>query len=188
MIVFALGLAAPATAQPSERPPESTPATQLSAFVGGAASSYADLLAGGVAGWEVNRWSTIEARGTWFTPDDGASGFSADVGALLNVIPRQRVTPYVGAAFGLHMAMFDSAATPMPPFYRNRIAGHGGLSELTFTDPAFRLTAGAEILKGRHLTVRPEASMLLVWRDGGSDTMAILGIRLGYRFEAKTVR
>jgi hypothetical protein len=141
-----------------------------------------------VAGWEVTRWWSVEARGAWFAPGDGSNGFSADLGAVVNVIPRQDVTPYVGASFGFYRAMFDSAMTPMPSFYRHRVEANNRPERLMFTDPAFRVTAGVEILNGRNITIRPEASSMLVWRDGRSDAMAMVGVRFGYRFEDKTVR
>jgi hypothetical protein len=184
VVISAMATSLPAAAQPSERPPESSRATELSAFVGGVVSSYTHVVAGGVADWELNRWSSIEARGSWFVPQNGSSGFSADLGALVNVIPRQRVTPYVGASFGLYLATFDSGTTQLPRFYQDR---DGGPADLTFTDPALRLTAGVDIVSSRRLTVRPEASSLLVWRDGRSETMVTVGVRVGYRFEEETV-
>ena len=185
VVISTIATSLPAAAQPNEGPPESSRATELSASVGGVVSSYTNVVASGVAGWELNRWSSIEARGSWFVPQNGSSGFSADIGALVNVIPRQRVTPYVGASFGLYMATFDSGTTPLPPFYQDRDDGPAGL---TFTDPALRLTAGVDIMSARRLTVRPEVSSLLVWRDGRSETMVTVGVRLGYRFEHKTVQ
>jgi hypothetical protein len=136
----------------------------------------------------MNRWSSIEARGSWFGPGDGSRGFSADVGALVNVIARQGITPYVGASYGFYRAVFDSPTTPMPPFYRHRIAAEGRPERLMFTDPAFRLTAGVEILGARNITVRPEASSMVTWRDGRSEAMALVGVRFGYRFEGRAIR
>ena len=188
VVMSTMATSLPAAAQPSERPPESSRATELSAFVGGVGSSHTDVVAGGVAGWEITRWSSLEARGSWFVPHNGSSGFSADVGALVNVIPRQRITPYVGAAFGLYVATFDSRTTPMPPFYQDRVTSDGRPAGLTFTDPALRLTAGVDIVTAGRLTVRPEASSLLVWRDGRSETMVTVGVRFGYRFKDKTVQ
>ena len=185
VVISTMATSLPAAAQPSERPPESSRATELSAFVGGVMSSYTDVVAGAAAGWELNRWSSIEARGSWFVPQNGSSGFSADLGALVNLIPRQRVTPYVGASFGLYLATFDSGTTTLPPFYQDR---DGGPTGRTFTDPALRLTAGVDIMSARRLTVRPEVSSLLMWRDGRSETMVTVGVRFGYRFEEKTVR
>jgi hypothetical protein len=178
----------PVMAQPSDRPPESPRGTELGILVGGAFASGTAAVASGVAGWEVTRWWSVEARGSWFAPGDGSSGFSADLGAVINVIPRQDVTPYVGASFGFYRALFDSALTPMSSFYGDRVAADSRAERLMFTDPAFRLAAGVEILNGRNITIRPEASSMLMWRDGRSEAMAMVGVRVGYRFEDRTVR
>jgi hypothetical protein len=181
-------LAGPLGAQPSEQPPESQRATELSVLVGGAASAGTGAVAAGIAGWELNRWTSIEARGAWFAPGDGSSAFSADVGGLFNIIPRQAITPYVGASIGLYRAMFDSPATPMPSFYRFRVPMDMRTERLMFTDPAFRFTGGVEIVNRRRITVRPEASSMIMWRDGRSEAITMIGVRFGYRFEDAGVR
>jgi hypothetical protein len=184
----AILLATPLGAQPSDQPPESQRATELGVLVGGAASAATGAVAAGIAGWEMNRWSSIEARGAWFAPGDGSSAFSADIGGLFNIVPRQTITPYVGASIGLYRAMFDSPSTPMPSFYRFRVPMDMRTERLMFTDPAFRFTAGVQILNGRRITVRPEASSMVMWRDGRSEAITMIGVRFGYRFESIGVR
>jgi hypothetical protein len=136
----------------------------------------------------LNRWTTLEARGTWLAPTGGADGFSADLGALFNVVARRTLTPFVGAGFGMYRAGFDATARRMPAFYRHRVPDAARNEPLAFTDPAFRLAAGVDIVTRRSLSIRPEASSVIVWRDGRSDAIALAGIRFGYRFEDKTVR
>ena len=66
------------------------------------------------------------ARGAWFARGAGSDGVNADVGALVNVLPKGRTTPYVGLAFGLYRATIDSGAT-VSTFYRTRMQqGLGG--------------------------------------------------------------
>jgi hypothetical protein len=186
---FLLLAALPVMAQTSDRPAESARGTELGLLVGGASASGTGAVAAGVAGWEVSRWWAVEARGSWFAPGDGSSGFGADLGAIVNVVPRQEITPYVGASFGLYRATFDSRLTPMPAFYRHRVEDNGRPERMMFTDPAFRLTAGVDILNGRNnISIRPEASSMFVWSDGRSDAMVMVGVRFGYRFEENTVR
>jgi len=57
------------------------------------------------------------------------------------------------------------------------------ISVRTFTDPAWRMAAGVDIIRRRNLSIRPEASMTLVDRNGATDTIATFGIRLGWIFE-----
>jgi hypothetical protein len=107
---------------------------------------------------------------------------------VFNVIPRQTITPYVGASLGLYRAMFDSSSMPMPSFYRFRVITDRRTERLIFTDPAFRMTAGVEIVNRRRITVRPEASSMIMWRDGRSEAITMIGVRFGYRFEDAGVR
>ena len=57
-----------------------------------------------------------------------------------------------------------------------------------FTDPELRLAAGVEILQAGDITIRPEAFSMVMWRDGRSEAIALIGIRFGYRFEDTIVR
>jgi hypothetical protein len=63
-----------------------------------------------------------------------------------------------------------------------------GRARWSFTDPALRLTAGVDLTTPRNLTIRPEVSSMVVWRDGRSDLVGLVGVRFGYRFEEKTNR
>jgi hypothetical protein len=181
-----IGLAAPLLAQPSETPPDSERATELSVLVGAASSAGTGVAVEGIAGWELNKWAGVEARGGWFQRGRGADAFSADVGATLNVLAKRNVTPYVGAGIGLYRAWFDSVDARMSSFYRRRLQAEGA-GDLSFTDPALRLTAGIDIITRRSVTIRPEASSLVIWRDGRSDAVALLGVRLGFRFEDQVI-
>jgi len=167
-------------------PQEWTRGTELGLFVGGATgASTTGAAVGAVAGWQITRLAAIEGRGSWFARGQGADGFSADISGLLNLVPKQTVTPYVGAGIGLYHASFASASSRMPAFYRNRMGpGGGGMPVgLSFTDPAFRLTTGVDVVAQRHLAFRPEASVLLVRSHGIHETMVTFGVRFAYRFE-----
>lgn len=183
-----LALAAPAGAQNS-RAPSGERGTELGALVGaGTTSTYTGAALGGTAGWRINQWVTAEARGAWLARGSGADAFEADLGALVNVVPGRAVAPYVGAAFGLYRAAFDSATSPMSNFYRHRlVSGTGAARGTSFTDPAFRVAAGVDLLTHRRLTIRPEASALLVRRDGQGETVGLFSVRIGYRFEEHPV-
>jgi hypothetical protein len=173
----------------AQTPPESNYAgrgTELGASVGAAfASSDTAPVVSGTAGWSISRWVTVEARGAWYARGDATNGVGADVGALVNVIARRPIRPYVGLAFGLYRASVDPSATEVPDFYRMRMLdGTGGPGRSrTFTDPAWRFSAGVDFISHRNISIRPEASVTLVYRNGATDTITTVGVRLGYVFE-----
>ena len=89
--------------------------TELGVFAGGATGGgAAGATLGGTAAWQVSRFVAVEGRGVWFDRGTGASGFEADLSALVGFVPKQMVTPYVSAGFGLYRASFDSAGGAMP--------------------------------------------------------------------------
>lgn len=158
--------------------------TELGLLAGGAASStQTGPMVAGTVDWSVNRWAAIEARGSWFDRGAGANAFAADVGALVNVIAKRSVTPFVGAGFGLYRASFASAASEMSAFYRARMMPSMVGDAMSFTDPATRITGGVDVIVHRSISIRPEASLLVVARDGQHQTVVTVGVRLGYRFE-----
>jgi hypothetical protein len=160
--------------------------TELGGSVGAAhTGSDTALVLTGTADWRITRWVTIEAAGGWFARGADMNGISADVGALVNVVPKRRTTPYVGLAFGLYRTMIEPGATDVPAFYGRRMHRNatGAAAPRTFTDPAWRLSAGVDFIRHRNISVRPEASVVLVHRNRATDTIAIVAVRLGFAFE-----
>jgi hypothetical protein len=188
-VVLALAVAAPAVAQAAATPsPERS--SNLGVFVGGAATSaHTGPTLSGIAGWQLTRWLAFEGRGSWLRREAGADAFAADLGTVVNVVPSQTVTPFVGAAFGLYRVSFDSPAASASDFYRRRMRALSGIAPRnpTFTDPAFRISAGVEILARRNLTIRPEASAIIVRRGGHGQAIAVFGAKVGYRFEDRPI-
>ncbi len=161
-------------------------ATELGGSIGAArTSSETAATIGGVAGWGINRRVTVEARGAWFARGENASGAGGDIGALLNLVPKRLTTPYVGLGFGLYRETIESPAAEVSPFYRSRVreATGGATSIQTFTDPAWRFSAGVDIIKRRTISIRPEASLILVHGNGATDAITTVGVWLGYIFE-----
>ena len=136
----------------------------------------------GTVDWGLTRWVRLEARGGWFARGTDASGVSADLGAHVNAFATRQATPYVGAAFGLFRAMIRPSATNVGTFYRTRLLDQGA-GPWVFTDPAWRLSAGVDIVAHRHISIRPEASVMLVHGHGATDTLTLLEVRIGYKFE-----
>jgi hypothetical protein len=190
--LVSVALAAPVAAQ-NDQPPAGEPGTELDGFVGAAANStHTGPVAAGIAGWRLTGWARAEARGTWLVRGTGADAFTADLGAAVRLKSTRIARPYVGAGFGLYHATFTSAGTSpgsdMSTFYRRRLdpalsPGSGA----TFNDPVFRVSAGVDWRLPHQVSLRPEASALFIRRDGHGETVALFGIRLGYRFEDRTV-
>jgi hypothetical protein len=143
----------------------------------------------GTADWRLTRWVTIEAARGWFARGAGIDAVGADIGALVNITPKRRTTPYVGLAFGLHRSTIDPAATDVPAFYAGRMhrTAMGPAAPRTFTDPAWRFSAGVDFIRHRNISVRPEASVVLVQRNRATDTIAVVAVRLGFAFEDRAV-
>jgi hypothetical protein len=186
-VVLLLGsVAAPLSAQTPVQSNVAGRGTELGGSVGAAnASTETAPVVTGTAGWRLTHRVALEARGSWFARGVDATGIGADVGALVNLVPRRRATPYVGAAFGLYRAQLDVAGDHVPTFYRLRHDDHAMADSTvrTFTDPAWRFSAGVEIVHHRTLSIRPELGVILVHRSGATDTITTLGVRLGYVFE-----
>jgi hypothetical protein len=160
--------------------------TELGGSIGAAhTASDTALVVTGTADWRLTRWVTIEAAGGWFARGAGIDAVSADIGALVNVMAKRHTTPYVGLAFGLYRAMIDPAATDVPAFYTGRMHRNamGPAAPRTFTDPAWRFSAGVDFIRHRNISVRPEASVVLLQHNRTTDTIAIVAVRLGFAFE-----
>jgi hypothetical protein len=182
LIIAVLTVPGTAAAQTDSNANRWAHATQIGGFVAGSTGSGTGVTLGGTAGWEISHWTTIEARANWFDRGAGADAFSATIGALVNVVPRNTLTPFVAAAYGLHHASFDSNTASIPPFYSERAE-----RKSSFTDPAFQLGAGVDAIVRRHWSVRPEASVVIVRGGGRTDTFGTFGVRVGYRFEDRPV-
>ena len=168
-----------------------THATSIGIYAGGSTSA-GDLRPslGGTAGWELSRWAAVESRGDWFERSAGSQSCGATINAIVNLRPRQTVTPFASMGFGLHHTSFDTVLADMPEFYRRRMGGDGlslARQVRSFTDPAFSFGAGVDLLATRHLAVRPEVGLRLVAGNGRTDTVETFGVRVAYRFEVHRV-
>jgi len=183
-LALVMATSTPAAAQ-NDQQPAGERGTELSGLVGvGTNETHTGLAVAGIASWQVSGWANLEARGAWLERGNGANGFEADVGALVKVARKVAVTPYVGAGFGLYQAKFDGADATMSDFYRQRIEEGGVTSGThTFVDPALRLSAGADLRVSRRVSLRPEASTIIVRRDGRGETIGWFGLRVSFRFE-----
>jgi hypothetical protein len=184
LTLAALAVPVPAAAQSDPNTHRWAHASQIGAFVAGSTGSGTGVTLGGTAGWEISHWTTIEARGNWFDRGPGADAFSATIGALVNIVPRNTLTPFVAAGYGLHHASFDPNTASVPPFYSERT--NGGTTH-SFTDPALQLGAGMDAIVRGRWSVRPEVSTLIVRGGGRTEAFGTFGVRVGYRFEDRPV-
>jgi hypothetical protein len=180
LLVAVVSISGPVAQAQTAPPNQWAHGTELSVFVGGATTG--PMVAGSV-GWEVTRWIAIEGRGSWFDRGDDARGFGADLGALVNLVAKRPVTPFLGVGFGLYRASFGGASPAMTDFYRTRMRSRRFAGSHVFTDPALRLTAGVDIIARRHWALRPDVSLVDVRADGHGETLWAAGISVGYRFE-----
>ena len=183
-VALSLSLAAPVSAQ-NDRQPSVERGTELDALVAaGSTEIHTGPAVAAIAGWRLSGWARAEARAAWLARGSGADAFEADLGATFNVIRGPRLSPYVGAGFGLYRASFDSAAAPMSTFYAQRLTRSVPASQQqVFTDPVFRASAGIDWRLTGRIALRPEASALFVRRDGRGETIGLIGLRVGFRFE-----
>ena len=187
-VVLLMVTSAPAAAQ-NDRQPSGERGTELNGLIGvGTNETHTGLTLAGIAGWQMSSWAILEARGAWLERGNRADSFEADVGALVKVVRKVPVAPYVGAGFGLYQAKFDGPNATMSDFYRQRIE-EGGVTSASqaFVDPALRLSAGADLRVSRRVSLRPEASAIIVRRDGHGETIGWFGLRFSFRFEEHSV-
>jgi hypothetical protein len=81
---------------------------------------------------------------------------------------------------GLYAASFDpQRATDIPSFYASRMTG---TITNRFTDPAFFLGAGVDLMRRNNFAVRPTAGAIVAIRDGDAYTVGTFAIRVEYHF------
>lgn len=162
--------------------------TELGILAGGATTgSEGGGMLGMTAGWEITRWVEVEGRGSWFLRTTAARGFNVDLNGLVNLIPKQKITPFAGFGVGFYRASFDSAADIKSDFYQNRLTDDMVGQAVTFTDPSFRFSGGVDFILKQHLTMRPEVSVTLVRGGGSGEELYSFGVRFGYRFEDRPI-
>ena len=183
-----MAIPAPVAAQNSQ-PPSTERGTEFSGLIGvGTNETHTGMALAGIAGWQLSGWAILEARGAWLERGNGANGFEADVGALVKVARKVPVAPYVGAGFGLYQAKFDGPDATMSDFYRDSIEEEGVTAgSQTFVDPALRLSAGADLRVSRRVSMRQEASAIIVRRNGRGETIGWFGLRVSFSFEEHPV-
>jgi hypothetical protein len=158
-------------------------------------ASVGDSHTGGAVGfaatWEATRWVGLEAEAIWLNRGPGADATALNVKLLANLVPRQKIVPFVTAGGGLYHASFDAsrAATRIPGFYMRR--AHNGMAAgfrtRSFNDAALALGGGVNVFLSRHIAVRPDFEILIVPGAGRNHVVGVLGFRLAYHFEEHPV-
>jgi Outer membrane protein beta-barrel domain len=138
-------------------------------------------------GWEINHWIAVEGTGTWIAATQGDSAFAAEMKAVVNVTRPNTVVPFLAAGVGLYRAMFDTTAGPIPDFYQRREVTGPPTTLQTFTDPSFVFAAGVNVFTGRHISIRPDITVRLVYSDSQIYPVTAAVVHLTYHFEVHDV-
>jgi hypothetical protein len=162
-----------------------THGTTLNVFGGiGLDRTHTAGAAGVAVGWEVTRSFAIEGAGTWFDRGAGASGFAADLTALLSLRSPSRLVPYAKGGVGMYRGSFDSSRSPVPEFYRRRIASTTTVGDqATFTDPTAVIGGGVTAWASDRLSIRSEVDVKIVIADSAAHPVVATGVRIAYHFE-----
>jgi len=185
--VFIISMTSPAIAQIAAPPNYWAHGTELGVTVGTAqSSSETNRMVAARVGWDASRWVGIDGQGRWFDRGDRESDFAFDIAGVFNLVARRNATPFVGVGVGFYRASFDGGDLgTIPDFYRQRM--DGGSVTNVFTDPAFTVTGGVDLLVRRRWLIRPEVSMLFVRANGTGNNVLTAGVSFGYRFEDHSV-
>ncbi|NOT45213.1 MAG: outer membrane beta-barrel protein [Acidobacteria bacterium] len=160
------------------------------AVFGGAASAEGTTPAGGFgAGWELTPHLTLDGSGWWLGEGRGTTSFAVLLGGRVTLVPAQRVMPFLSGGFGVHHASVDLGNQDVPDFYRSRTDTGGGTLQGTqaFTDAAWAIGAGLDIIVRQHLSIRPEIRMVAVSADQRTRRVAVWGVHVAYHFEDRFV-
>ena len=143
-------------------------------------SDHTGATLGGAIGWEITPRVALEGSATWFDKQTGSSAFAAGLSVRGMLADSLWLAPFIEGGFGLYAASFDpKRATDIPPFYGNRMSG-----TLTnwFTDPAFFVGAGVDLMRRNNFAVRPTAGAIVAVRDGDAYTIGTFAVRVEYHF------
>jgi len=159
--------------------------TTINLFTGVAtASSNPGMTAGGAAGWEVTRLFGIEGLAEWLDRPQGEEGFAVSLTGQMNLTGARPIVPFVKGGVGFYRAIFDSTATEIPDFYRDRLGTAAPLeTRQTFTDPSFVIGGGVQVFVSRHWAIRPDAGLTIVKDHGASYLIPGVSVHAAYHFE-----
>jgi hypothetical protein len=179
LVLFATSAASAQSELPAHRWSRGT----TLAGVGGVAtaSDGTGAALGGTIGWEMTRQVGIEGTGMWIDREPGASAFSASLNVRAALTKTKPMAPFVEGGFGMYLAMFDpKQVTNVPAFYADRMTGVG---TNTFTDAAFFASAGVELFRTLHFTLRPAVGAVIVVDGSRSYTMTTFTVQASYHFD-----
>jgi hypothetical protein len=159
----------------------------LAASLGvGGGSADPRVLAGGAIGWEIRPRLAVTGGACWFDRPEGASAFSASLNLHAVLTKSHPAAPFVEGGFGLHLASFDpKRATDVPDFYAQRMSGN---ATNTFTDPAFFIGSGINVMKTAHFAVRPTVGGVFPFHGSDGYGLWTTLVTLEYHFEDHPLR
>ena len=184
-VLCALLIWTPASAQGVPSGADWTHGTTLNLFAGTSteSSTTGPFLGGGI-GWEIKPTFAIEGTMGWIDrPGTDTSAYNAALKAQFS-LPVGNVAPYAAGGFGLYRASFG-AGSEMPEFYSRRVSGTdpGLTAPKTFTDPAFIFGGGVNFQLSRHLALRPDVEVMMVFDDSHNYWVTGFAVHFAYHFE-----
>lgn len=184
LVVFTLSI--PVSAQPVATGNVWSHGTTLNVFAGaGIDSSKTSPLAGASVGWEITPRIGIEGSGYWLDPGTRTDAFAAALKLQAGLTAPHGAVPFLEAGVGLYRASFAPTASPVPDFYRRRMAARmmGLGATHTFTDPSFVLGGGVNIFVARHIAIRPNVETMIIRREAHTYSVTAVAVHLSYHFE-----
>ncbi|HEY7445458.1 MAG TPA: outer membrane beta-barrel protein [Vicinamibacterales bacterium] len=183
IVLVVLG-SAPASAQSVPSGADWTHGTTLSLFGGASTDSNTTgpYLGGGI-GWEIKPTFAIEGTMGWIDrPGADTSAYNAGLMAQFSLPGSTKASPFVAGGFGLYRASFG-VGSEMPEFYSRRISATDPAQPRTFTDPAFIFGGGVNIYLSRHLAVRPNVDVMMVFDNSYDYWVTGFAVHFAYHFE-----
>jgi hypothetical protein len=158
--------------------------TTLAVFGGaGSDGSSTHPAAGAALGWEIVPRFTLEGSGSWIGEGHGTRTFAALLAPRVNLLPPQRVVPFLSGGVGMVRSAYESGRGDIPGFYARRMAALPLATRQTFQDVAFSAGGGFDVFLRRHLALRPDVRVFFVRADSRTRTMALFGVHVAYHFE-----
>jgi hypothetical protein len=182
-VFLGLFVSVPVAAQSIPPGADWTRGTTINLFAGAStdSSTTGPYLGGGI-GWEIKPTFAIEGTMGWIDrPGGDTSAYNAGLMAQFS-LPGPRLAPFVAGGFGLYRASFG-AGSEMPEFYSRRISAPDLARPWTFTDPAFIFGGGVNIFLSRHLAIRPNVDVMMVFDDSHDYWVTGVAVHVAYHFE-----
>jgi hypothetical protein len=127
---------------------------------------------------------SFAANGMWLDLANSETGFSAAFTTHLNLATDTTAVPFLAGGVGFYHASLDRSDDAAPAFYANRFKTDGERLDRkqTFTDPAFTVGGGVDIVVSPQLALRPQGDVMFVVGGGDTRVLPVFTLHLTYHF------